>query len=487
MTVDAWPDDLPHGIVEFDLVGGSRSGGAFGDLPPATEPSPLGGHWRASVSQIFLRTKAQLLAGRAAEGFLDGGAGVILVPACDGSLRPQAPGGAAITAEFDADYPLGTTDVTLNLGGGYLQLRGGEHASVDHPDVLVGRRMYEAVQILGGTAASPQVRLSPPLRQAVEAGDALDFVAPSCPMRLESGFDISIEDQRRAGVEATFVENFDGLEILQLRALVLAPHTILSGSAEDTFVGFLLNTTATSAITLTDSAGSRFKLVDGGDGTWSIVAGSVATDHDVATSHHITVRETLAGYPNSPRDTTLTIQVTEPEATSMVLTITNPGFETGDLTGWTTSDPSCTPLNVIAHSGVYSLYGGNVGATTAYQIGDGDVGDPYFDVSAFASRIDTGHVVLQNWESWRNETTNQGDTGRMEVWFYDGAGAFISEAHVSGLNFPVGWQHLVQGDLAVPVGTRRIKLGCSNTRAVGPALQNFFDDFASTVTLQYNP
>src|SRR4051812_5540391 len=48
----------------------------------------------------------------------------------------------------------------------------------------------------------------------------------------------------------------------------------------------------------------------------NIVAGSVSTDYETAASHTITVRETLAGASNSPRDTVLTINVTDVADTS---------------------------------------------------------------------------------------------------------------------------------------------------------------------------
>lgn len=90
-----------------------------------------------------------------------------------------------------------------------------------------------------------------------------------------------------------------------LSALTLAAASIIENSAGGTVVGGVLGKTSGSTLTLVDSAGSRFAL----SGT-NIVAGSVATDYEVATSHSITVRETLAGYANSPRDTVLTITVT---------------------------------------------------------------------------------------------------------------------------------------------------------------------------------
>ncbi|MES2994696.1 MAG: peptidoglycan-binding protein [Patescibacteria group bacterium] len=97
-----------------------------------------------------------------------------------------------------------------------------------------------------------------------------------------------------------------------LSALTLSASTIAENSPADTVVGTLQSTTTGSTLSLTDTASGRFKLVGG-----VILADSVATDYEGATSHNITVRETYAEASNSPRDTTLAISVTDVyEATS---------------------------------------------------------------------------------------------------------------------------------------------------------------------------
>ena len=77
-------------------------------------------------------------------------------------------------------------------------------------------------------------------------------------------------------------------------------------SVEDTLVGALVGTEAGSTLSLTNSAGSRFKLTGS-----SIYTAGVATDYDTATSHNITVRETYALATNSPHDTVIAITVNE--------------------------------------------------------------------------------------------------------------------------------------------------------------------------------
>jgi len=89
-----------------------------------------------------------------------------------------------------------------------------------------------------------------------------------------------------------------------LSALTLAASSIVENSAAGTAVGGILGKTAGSTLSLLNDAGGRFAI----SGT-TLVAGATGTDYESAASHAITIRETLAGATNTPRDTTLTITV----------------------------------------------------------------------------------------------------------------------------------------------------------------------------------
>lgn len=91
-----------------------------------------------------------------------------------------------------------------------------------------------------------------------------------------------------------------------LNALTLSANAIAENSAAGTVVGAVQGKTAGSTLSLTDSAGSRFALSGA-----NLVAGATATDYETATSHSVTLRETLAGATNSPRDTVLSVIVTD--------------------------------------------------------------------------------------------------------------------------------------------------------------------------------
>lgn len=93
---------------------------------------------------------------------------------------------------------------------------------------------------------------------------------------------------------------------LTLAALSLSASSIAEGASPGAPVGELLGRTAGSTLSLLADAGGRFALSGA-----NIVAGLTPTDFETNTSHSITVREVLAGATNTPRDTILTITVTD--------------------------------------------------------------------------------------------------------------------------------------------------------------------------------
>lgn len=104
--------------------------------------------------------------------------------------------------------------------------------------------------------------------------------------------------------------------ILLLAALTLTASVIDEGAAEDTAVGAVVGLTSGSTWDITGTAGGRFKKSGG-----NIVAGATATDYGAATSHDITLTETLAGANNTPRDTVITITVVDIVSSTVAMTV----------------------------------------------------------------------------------------------------------------------------------------------------------------------
>jgi hypothetical protein len=137
---------------------------------------------------------------------------------------------------------------------------------------------------------------------ALETAAALDYetaTTHSVTIEADNGVDTPLSRTFNIAVANVF-------EGASLSALTLSASTIEEASAEDTVVGAIQNTAGGSTVTITDDAGGRFKISGG-----NLVTGATATDYASATSHSITLRETLADSANSPRDTTLSITVTE--------------------------------------------------------------------------------------------------------------------------------------------------------------------------------
>ncbi len=81
--------------------------------------------------------------------------------------------------------------------------------------------------------------------------------------------------------------------------------SLAESAAQGATAGTLGGITSGSTLSLTDNAGGRVQL----SGT-IVQRGGTALDFETATSHSFTVRETLTGATNTPRDTTLTLAVT---------------------------------------------------------------------------------------------------------------------------------------------------------------------------------
>jgi hypothetical protein len=82
--------------------------------------------------------------------------------------------------------------------------------------------------------------------------------------------------------------------------------TLPENAAAGAVAGSIFGKKSASALSLADDAGGRVALAGS-----NIVRGATALDYETATSHNFTVRETLAGATNTPRDTVLTLNVTD--------------------------------------------------------------------------------------------------------------------------------------------------------------------------------
>jgi hypothetical protein len=134
-----------------------------------------------------------------------------------------------------------------------------------------------------------------------------------------------------------------GVELLQ--PLNLSASTIQEGAAAGTLVGAIQNGKASgSTITLEAQSNASWFALDGTD----IEAGATATDYETAAAPTITLRETNAGFSNSPFDTIITLTVTN------VLEVTLGALNLNDLS----HSPSDTQGTLVG-----SITGASSGST----------------------------------------------------------------------------------------------------------------------------
>jgi hypothetical protein len=159
--------------------------------------------------------------------------------------------------------------------------------------------------------------------------------------------------------------------------------------------------------------------------------------------------------------------------TLTTLTLDNPGFESGDMAGWTASDASVAASSVNGdnspHSGGYHAFAGTTTPTQFWQ------DKP---VAAHAAAIDAGGVTLSGYGAWHATFGPQTDHGHLFAAFLDGVGATIATLTTAD-SHPDDWTLETLADAAVPAGARTIRLGVVNIRDEGTNNDNYWDDFVS--------
>lgn len=168
-------------------------------------------------------------------------------------------------------------------------------------------------------------------------------------------------------------------------------------------------------------------------------------------------------------------------ATSVVsLSITNHSFETGDLTGWTTTvgTPETATSNG-AQDGTYFVRGDlGTGSFTLEQVVD-------FSGDVDTTKLDNGEYEF-DFSAYRCNTGDALDTGRVLVEWQNGAGTYISDAFDTGLvtsGSKAGanpWALVNDIGIAPPVGARRARIILSGVNDNGTTANVGFDNLSGT-------
>ncbi len=179
-----------------------------------------GGRVFAEFASGPLLERADQLAWRAITTRFGSGTVPVIVPFCDRLHQPygnehdvthsdgstfddgEEYSGGGPVASVVVDAALRATTLTLDVELAQ-PLIGGEWFSIEHP--TKGWRAYN-VQTVEGDDDALTVTFSPPLREAVSAGDPVDFHEPRCLMRVDGRPPRKIEIGRYGEAAIRFVE-----------------------------------------------------------------------------------------------------------------------------------------------------------------------------------------------------------------------------------------------------------------------------------------
>ena len=166
-----------------------------------------GGLWMCE--QTFLLTSPQQRKiARAFSAQLDGGAATVDVPFFVGDTGPfPAEGSFAPSYAFADPAAVRSTSLTVGITIG-LPIQPGDVFAVTH--TTKGRRKYVVHSASEPSGEEQAIVVRPPLRQAVTT-EALDFMKPSCRMRLMNPDEFigAMGTDRVIEAKAVWMESFD--------------------------------------------------------------------------------------------------------------------------------------------------------------------------------------------------------------------------------------------------------------------------------------
>lgn len=178
-------------------------------------------------------------------------------------------------------------------------------------------------------------------------------------------------------------------------------------------------------------------------------------------------------------------------ATTTENLLTNPGAESGSISGWTrggTSSPFVdngtweTDATITPHTGNYDFAGGT-GATGSLNQTVSLAGISGISYEA----IDLGNVTanIGFWEESLSQTPTS-DGAYITISFLNASSSTISSYSTSLITSTDGWME-VTGTTAVPQGTRKITFSINYVRSAGNDVDAFVDDTTLKLTAVPEP
>lgn len=206
-------DFMPLLAWEFDTQGGGVDGGRNGLGQTITISTTGGPVVTASIAALLYSPEhheyGNMLAARLNGGFRfinvpipsdfmgpfpGGGPIVDGIPHSDGAFFSDGSGysQASVYAELTADAPLNAGVISFRLFGASRPLRHSDWMSFLHPNKgWRATRYYDVLDQTDEQDPVYTVAIEVPLREAMAAGDRIEFARPCCVMKLKPGTTIS--------------------------------------------------------------------------------------------------------------------------------------------------------------------------------------------------------------------------------------------------------------------------------------------------------
>lgn len=196
-TPTTWPEcDLVATRISVKAVSPTVSPGrSLTGLERVCQPDA--GSWEIELQDIPINTRDDVLLWRQIESDLNGRANTILVPVYEGKMS-----GTPIAATANADVAVGAVIVAVNLSTGAAPQPGMQFSE------LLGQ-LYRVKSVIGNVGSVYTVKVWPPVRKPITAGDALEFNKPVCRCRLASddGMNVMLELLTFAKTSVRFLED----------------------------------------------------------------------------------------------------------------------------------------------------------------------------------------------------------------------------------------------------------------------------------------
>ncbi len=211
---------------QMDLVAKSATGGRSFAGPMPTVRMDGGGVWMLNIGDVQVSTQDNVKAWRALGAMLDGGATDFIVPVREELMVPvpviyDSNGNRIyrlldedgfesemISATLASSAALRATSLTIDIDTSDVELRGGEMFSLEHP--THSHKAYRIGLVTDNEDGTWDVNFRPPLREAADAGDKVQFDYPKCVMRLADPqvMDLTLERREFGQGRMSWVEAF---------------------------------------------------------------------------------------------------------------------------------------------------------------------------------------------------------------------------------------------------------------------------------------